>query len=223
MPEIKLEEKYILQIYEQLKRWKNATQIEIDNIVDRINDASDLKGRFGLIADYIDQELYDKKIVIFTAYPETLTKLKSILKNLFGSQAVVTFSVIDDRGKKEENVEKFQNDNECKIMICDESGGEGRNFQLADSIIHFDIPFSPTILEQRIGRLDRIGREKSKDVENIVIVTEDTLETDLFNLWNDGLNIFTESLSGLEIARDNINKYIIGAMITYLKFGVNDI
>ena len=223
MPEIKLEEKYILQIYEQLKRWKNATQIEIDNIVDRINDASDLKGRFGLIADYIDQELYDKKIIIFTAYPETLTKLKSILKNLFGSQAVVTFSVIDDRGKKEENVEKFQNDNECKIMICDESGGEGRNFQLADSIIHFDIPFSPTILEQRIGRLDRLGREKSKDVENIVIVTEDTLETDLFNLWNDGLNIFTESLSGLEIALDNINKYIIDAMITDLKFGLNDI
>ena len=108
-------------------------------------------------------------------------------------------------------------------MICDESGGEGRNFQLADSIIHFDIPFSPTILEQRIGRLDRIGREKSKDVENIVIVTEDTLETDLFNLWNDGLNIFTESLSGLEIALDNINKCIIDAMITDLKFGLNDI
>ena len=40
-------------------------------------------------------------------------------------------------------------------MICDESGGEGRNFQFANSVVHADLPFLPSLVEQRIGRLDR--------------------------------------------------------------------
>ena len=57
-------------------------------------------------------------------------------------------------------------------MICDESGGEGRNFQVADFIVSMDLPWSPALLEQRIGRLDRIGREPGKDVVSIVVHSE---------------------------------------------------
>lgn len=214
---------YLKELRKEVSLWMNASEMEIDNIAALLEDPNRLKGRFGFIADYIDQELYDKKIVIFTSYPETLIKLKIILSKVFGEHVVSTFSSLDNRDELESNVLRYQNSLDCKIMICDETGGEGRNFQSADSIIHFDIPFSPTILEQRIGRLDRIGREKDKIVQNIVIVSEDTLEKDLFNLWDNGLNIFTESLSGLEIALDSINSYIINAIINDLRFGLNDI
>ena len=60
------------------------------------------------------------------------------------------------------SADKFQSDESCKFIVCDELGGEGRNFQIADSIIHFDMPWSPIILEQRIGRLDRVGRDNKK-------------------------------------------------------------
>lgn len=223
LPILDLEEDYINLIQNELEKWKKYTRNEIDNITTIVNEASDIKGRFALIADYIDQELYDKKIVIFTSYIETLLNLKDILINLFGENSVVTFSEIDDRDEKEENVRRFQNDQECKIMICDETGGEGRNFQMADSLIHFDLPFIPTILEQRIGRLDRIGRNPNKEIENIIIFSEDTLENDLFKLWNDGLKIFSESLSGLEITLDKINQYIKEAIFNDLKFGLSDI
>lgn len=216
-----IEEEFISSIRIEMNKWKEACQSEINNISELIEKPDKLKGRFSLISDYIDQELYDKKVVIFTSYPQTLIKLKEVLARLLGEEAISTFSLLNNREELEENVIKFQNNEECKIMICDESGGEGRNFQIADCIIHFDIPFSPTLLEQRIGRLDRIGRDKNKEVLNIVIFTEDTLENDLFNLWNDGLNIFTESLSGLEIALESINNYILNAISSDLKFGLN--
>lgn len=221
-PKLTYELTYISEIEEVLLKWKEASQLEIDSIVELIDDPNNLKGRFGIIADYIDQELYDKKIVIFTAYPETLIKLKDILTNLFTEKTIAIFSVLSNREELEREVQRFQNDDQCKIMICDESGGEGRNFQIADSIIHFDIPFSPTILEQRIGRLDRIGRDKTKLVENLVLISENTLESDLFSLWNEGLNIFTESLSGLEIALDSINSFIVKSMGEDLKYGLNE-
>lgn len=223
IPIINLEKEFIKRIMMYLEKWMNISKLEINNILTLIEDPDNLKGRFSLIADYIDQELYDKKVVIFTSYSETLEKLNLILNNLYDKDTIATFSYLNSKQELEENVFKFQNNEKCRIMICDESGGEGRNFQIADSIIHFDIPFSPVILEQRIGRLDRIGRDKNKYVENIVIITEDTLETDLFNLWNEGLNVFTESLSGLEIALDSINNYIISAMINDLKFGLYEI
>ena len=58
---------------------------------------------------------------------------------------------------------------------------------MADGILHLDLPWSPVDVEQRIGRLDRIGRNINKDVLSTVIMSEDTIEEDLFNLWNKGL------------------------------------
>ena len=77
------------------------------------------------------------------------------------------------------------------------------------------------MLEQRIGRLDRIGREK--EVLSVVFVSEESVESDLYRLWDEGLNVFNESLSGLEIALGDINEQIDQALTTNIRHGLSDV
>ncbi len=92
-----------------------------------------------------------------------------------------------DRETLEANVDAFQSDDTCRMMICDELGGEGRNFQMADILLHLDLPWTANALEQRIGRLDRLGRDCDRDVISVVFYAENTIEAHLFTLWNEGM------------------------------------
>ena len=212
----------LIEIKLVLDKWLFASKKECDNIINILEDPDNIKGRLAYITDFIEQELYDKKIVIFSSWIETLDKLKEMLEKVLGEDKVTTFNVNNTQEELEQNVYKFQNDINCNIMLCDELGGEGRNFQSADAIIHIDIPFLPTVLEQRIGRLDRIGRDKNKEVLNILFISEDTIEMNLFELWNEGLKIFDESLSGLEIALGDINRDVLQALKSDMKYGLFD-
>lgn len=213
---------YINNLLITINKWEIATFEELDNINDILDDPELAKGRLAKIIDYIQENLYENKVVLFSSWSETVEVIYNYLKKLYGEERVVTFYSKDNYEKLEQNIWKFQNDNNCKFMICDELGGEGRNFQIADALIHIDIPFSPTSLEQRIGRLDRIGRDKENNVLNILFISEDTLETSLFNLWNEGLNIFNESLSGLEIALEDIYDEVANSLASDIEYGLED-
>lgn len=79
------------------------------------------------------------------------------------------------------NAYRFQTQDECRIMLCDYTGGEGRNFQCADYIIHIDLPWDASMIEQRIGRLDRLERDMSRPVVySVVVHAKDTFEEALF-------------------------------------------
>ncbi len=79
----------------------------------------------------------------------------------------------------------------AQVLVCSEIGSEGRNFQFAHHLVLFDLPLNPDLLEQRIGRLDRIGQT---DVINIHIpYIEHSAQDVLFNWYDKGLNIFSES------------------------------
>ena len=99
------------------------------------------------------------------------------------------------------------------MIICDETGGEGRNFQNASMVIHLDLPWNANALEQRIGRLDRLGRDPDMDVLSVVLYAEDTVEEQLFHIWKDGMKLFDQSLSGLEIITGELNNLIIEALL----------
>lgn len=77
------------------------------------------------------------------------------------------------------------------------------------------------MIEQRIGRLDRLERDPERPVvHSVAIYTEDTFEEALFNFWNNGLKIFTQSLSGMEIIMKDINAEIISAVKEDFKYGL---
>jgi ATP-dependent helicase HepA len=83
--------------------------------------------------------------------------------------------------------------NGAQTLVCSEIGSEGRNFQFAHHLILFDLPLNPDLLEQRIGRLDRIGQ--TSDVQIHVPYLADTPQQLLFEWYNRGVDLFRESCS----------------------------
>ena len=147
------------------------------------------------------------KILVFAGAPGCAQTLNEFLSKEYSSDRVASFcyDLLDD--DKEMEVSRFRNDDHCFLLICDESGGEGRNFQFCDCIVHYDLPLSVAAVEQRIGRLDRVGREKI--VESIVLTSDGVLERLWAECLDDGFDVFRKSISGLEFAlRENEESFL---------------
>ncbi len=206
-------------VWKSADRWVEDENEILDNITDILDDISVHPSRLVKIINYIETELLDKKVVVFTDHIETFEIYSKMLYETFGDE-VVDFSTNMDRDKAEINIYRFQSDSKCKVLICDKSGGEGRNLQIADYVIHIDLPWNINTIEQRIGRLDRMGRNVKVPVTSVVIHTLDSYEEQLFNFWNQGLNVFGQSLSGLEIIMNDINHKIVESICSDFEFGL---
>ncbi len=99
----------------------------------------------------------------------------------------------------------------AQTLICSEIGSEGRNFQFAHHLILFDLPLNPDLLEQRIGRLDRIGQKQ--DIEIHVPYLEHTAQHTLLDWYDYGINLFRDSCSAgyaiYEVFQDRLTKELV--------------
>lgn len=215
----------IQYIEEYVLKWKKSVDKEISNIKNVSDDIDNYHSKFSKIIDYIDQDdvLMNKKYLIFTGFTATAKELEKCFLNFFGEKTTCAFLKDMEPQEMHNSASLFQNNSSYRFMICDESGGEGRNFQIADFIIHFDLPWTPAVLEQRIGRLDRIGRDINKKVTSVVFYSSDSIENHLFNVYSKGLGIFNESLCGMEITFEDIQKTIENALIQDIRFGLSKI
>lgn len=209
------------------KRWKSFEQNIIDHITDVIDDpskyADSYSTRLVTVLNEVYENLYSEKIVLFTNYEETFEIYRNALSKLFPQEEISFFGTSLSKDEIELNAYRFQNDSACRLMLCDYTGGEGRNFQCADYILHIDLPWDANMIEQRIGRLDRLERDPERPVvHSVVVYAADTFEEALFRFWNEGLKIFTQSLSGMEIIMKDINTEIIDAIQQDFKFGLFD-
>lgn len=156
-----------------------------------------------------------EKTLLFVGFPGLAEELLEPLVKQFGEAVVRHFTTDLDDDLKEENVTSFRLNPECLLLVCDESGGEGRNFQFADSLVCYDIPWHISILEQRIGRLDRLGRaEKSPYVEVNMIVNQASDDNGLLDVYSKGFRIFDKSISGLEFAISELQDLVIDNVIS---------
>jgi ATP-dependent helicase HepA len=89
----------------------------------------------------------------------------------------------------------------AQILLCSEIGSEGRNFQFASDLILFDLPANPDVLEQRIGRLDRIGQENRIQIHVPYLVG--TAQERMFRWYNEGLNIFSNISPTAQTLQEN--------------------
>lgn len=110
-----------------------------------------------------------EKLIIFTEHKDTLNYLTGKIRSLFGSEeAVVTIHggmVRDERRKVEE---LFKQDKGVRILIATDAAGEGINLQRAHLMINYDLPWNPNRLEQRFGRIHRIGQTEVCHLWNLV-------------------------------------------------------
>lgn len=201
------------------ERWIVDEDEAIANIADLLDDVDEHPSRLIKLLYFIDTELFGKKVVVFTDHIETFDVYYNLLREMYGDE-VTGFSKNIDIYESEINIYLFQSDPECKILVCDKTGGEGRNLQIADYVVHVDLPWNINTIEQRIGRLDRLGRNVETSVTSVVIHSNNTYEDQLFKFWNEGLNVFKQSLSGLEIIMNDINQKIIDSIRTDFEFGL---
>ena len=142
------------------------------------------------------QQLGSQKILVFAGTMGAAELVVEKLQQRYGNPAIAEFRHDLDDDDKETQVTRFRRDSGCQILVCDESGGEGRNFQFASAVVHFDLPWSVAAVEQRIGRLDRIGRRES--VLSVVVAAKHSIEAAWLRCLKDGFEVFGRSISGLE-------------------------
>ena len=212
--------------------WLSQAEDESSRVEYLLDEAPDeIKGRLIHTLDFIEQEITitkdnNGKVVVFSEFPETLWKFGELLSIRGISNVCFMANMLKE--ELEDSVYEFQNNESCRVILCDATGGEGRNFQNADWVIHLDLPWTANAIEQRIGRLDRLGRDSDHlEVNSLVIYSEETIETQLYRIWNEGLNLFEQSLSGLEIITGELNERIEEAIeedvYNGLENSINDI
>lgn len=96
--------------------------------------------------------------------------------------------------QRDRNAAWFSEPDGAQILLCSEIGSEGRNFQFAHHLILFDLPLHPELLEQRIGRLDRIGQREDIHIHIPYLVASP--QQVLVRWFHEGLNAFEESFEG---------------------------
>lgn len=210
--------------------WRRQAENEHSLVNVALDEDPDLiKGRLMTAMNYIDQEtdiLDDEtcKLVVFTAHNATLVQFLKLFNTRYVDMGIhaVAFGKHMDRDELEDSVYAFQNNPACRVIICDETGGEGRNFQNAFQIIHLDLPWNANALEQRIGRLDRLGRDPNIAVLSVVLYANTSVEEQLFHIWKDGMKLFEQSLSGLEIITGELNELIVDALLDDYYTGLNN-
>ena len=134
----------------------------------------------------------DDKVIIFTEYRATQLYLQWFLKQ--HGITSVPFRGGFKRGKKDWMRELFQKN--VQVLIATEAGGEGINLQFCSHIINFDLPWNPMKLEQRIGRIHRLGQEKDVKIYNFA--TKGTVEEHILKLLYEKINLFEKVIGELD-------------------------
>lgn len=137
-----------------------------------------------------------QKILVFAGTLGAAELVVEHLRQRYGKPAISEFKHELSDDEKETEVTRFRRESACRVLVSDESGGEGRNFQFASAVVHFDLPWSVAAIEQRIGRLDRIGRKDP--VLSVVIAARGSVEAAWVQCLTEGFEVFTRSISGLE-------------------------
>ncbi|HKM16293.1 MAG TPA: RNA polymerase-associated protein RapA [Marinospirillum sp.] len=134
-------------------------------------------------------ELHDEKVLLICAHADTALDLSDALRRRAGILAAV-FHEDMPLIERDRAAAWFADDEDgAPILICSEIGSEGRNFQFAHHLVLFDLPAHPDLLEQRIGRLDRIGQTQTVKIH--VPYLQDTAQAPWLAWCNEGLEQFT--------------------------------
>ena len=135
-----------------------------------------------------------EKTLIFVAHRESLDMIRTIV----GERAHVAISVFHEEltpAKRDTEVARFREIDGPSLLVSTECGGEGRNFEFCKRLVLFDLPWKPSVVEQRIGRLDRIGRRIP--VEIVYFKPATGIGRDAVRLF-EALGLFREPLAGIE-------------------------
>ena len=143
---------------------------------------------------WLAEKIYDldaKKILIIASNKQTVLDIAESLRVKLGIHTAVFHEDLSLIERDKAAAWFADLEKGAQLLLCSEIGSEGRNFHFAQHVIFFDLPFNPDLLEQRIGRLDRIGQESTIHIH--VPYMKDTATEKLFKWYHQGLNLFANT------------------------------
>ncbi|WP_310549895.1 DEAD/DEAH box helicase [Paenibacillus glufosinatiresistens] len=134
----------------------------------------------------------NEKVIVFTEYRATQEYLLQYFRD--NGVVAVPYSGGMNRGKKDWMMDLFRG--RAQVMIATEAGGEGINLQFCHQMVNFDLPWNPMRVEQRIGRVHRLGQLRDVCIHNLS--TLGTIEEHILHLLHEKINLFEMVIGGLD-------------------------
>ena len=150
-----------------------------------------------------------EKTLVFVAHRETLEMLRTALSHR-AQLATGVFHEALSSARRDIEVAQFRRAQGPSLLVSTECGGEGRNFEFCHRLVLFDLPWNPVVVEQRIGRLDRIGRRRA--VEIVFFRPPEGIGAEAVRLI-EAIGVFREPLAGLEPALAHIEAALEAAAL----------
>ncbi len=173
----------------------------LDTVIEQVNNVEEnAKAKKAL---ELIQQMNNEKVIIFTEYRATQLFLQWYLKQHGISS--VPFRGGFKSGKKDWMKDLFQN--HAQVLIATEAGGEGINLQFCHHVINYDLPWNPMRLEQRIGRVHRLGQTEDVHIYNFAI--KNTVEEHILQLLYEKIRLFERVVGELDdiLTRANIKDF----------------
>ena len=171
-----------------------------------------LSGLLSTTAEMFDVEGGRRKLLIFTEHRDTMNYLVDRLRTFLGStEAVVCISGSTPREERRVIQGRFTQDESCLVLVATDAAGEGINLQRAHLVINYDLPWNPNRIEQRFGRVHRIGQTEVCHMWNLVAANTreaqvylrllDKIEQQRLAYKGQVFDVLGEAMSGAELRR----------------------
>ncbi|OLQ92823.1 RNA polymerase-binding ATPase [Vibrio ponticus] len=180
--------------------------------------------QFDSRVNWLLEKIKDKrseKILVIASRASTALQLEQALREREGIRATVFHEGMSILERDKAAAYFAQEEGGAQVLICSEIGSEGRNFQFANQLVMFDLPFNPDLLEQRIGRLDRIGQNRDIDIH--VPYLEGTSQAILARWFDEGLNAFAETCPTGRSVYDRFSDRLIEILASGSSEGLDEV
>ena len=184
----------------------DAELTELDDFIDDLSSMPPDEPKMARLHELLEESLSGghRTVVVFTQYADTLQYVREQLLSVYGTQLICYYGGRGERWvsrpgsegdgrwdqlSKEEVKDLFRRGDAVRILLGTDSMSEGLNLQTCDRLINFDLPWNFMRVEQRIGRVDRIGGKPLIEVTNLFY--EDTVEDDIYRRIRDRHDWFT--------------------------------
>jgi ATP-dependent helicase HepA len=190
------QDEYITALLDEVAVADIEEAAELDRLVALLDDLPQDSKADTLLAQLRELEEHEPgvKVLLFTEFRETLEYLRQRIAE--AGWDVHVFHGQMSAAAKDAAVEAFRGSARPCILLSTEAGGEGRNFQFCHLLVNYDLPWNPMRVEQRIGRVDRIGQDNVVQVFNFWV--QGTVEERVLDVLDRRINVFEETVGGLD-------------------------
>jgi len=177
---------------EKMHDWQDEFETDADPAAPKPDYDFDGDPRILWLAKFL-REHPAEKVLLLCRYREKADEIEGALRGQLNAKAGVFHEKLPLL-QRDRHAAWFAEEDGAQILICSEIGSEGRNFQFAHHLVLFDLPLDPDLLEQRIGRLDRIGQ--AEDIQIHVPSAAGSPQGLLARWYHEGMNAFERHFSG---------------------------